>query len=87
MTQQTPSQSTDQYPQTADEPWQSFFFAREIGENGTVTNSLDAWTTDELLDVVLLRSVEDTPALRLMHRKTLEALLAARDRESPNDRA
>ncbi len=85
MTPHTP-QSTDHYPQAADEPWQAFFFAPELGADRTVASGLDSWTTDELLDEVLLRSVEDAPALRLMHRRTLEALLVARDRESPNGR-
>ena len=85
MTPHTP-QSTGHYPQAADEPWQAFFFAPELGEERTVAGGLDSWTTDELLDEVLLRSVEDTPALRLMHRRTLEALLIACDCESPNGR-
>jgi hypothetical protein len=86
VTQQTRPQSTDHYPQTADEPWQAFFFARELGAEIAVATSLDAWTTDELLTEVLTRSAGDAHALRLMHRRTLEALLAARDRESPNGR-
>ena len=85
MTPHTP-QTTDHYPQAADESWQAFFFAPELGEDKTVAGGLDSWTTDDLLDEVLLRSVEDTPALRLMHRRTLEALIVARDRESPNGR-
>ena len=52
-----------------------------------MANSLDAWTTDQLFDEALLRSGGDVPALRLMHRRTLDALLAARDRVSPNGRA
>ncbi|MCH8920273.1 MAG: hypothetical protein IIA23_06130 [Chloroflexi bacterium] len=87
MTRQTLPQSTDHYPQTADEPWQAFFFARELGAEITVATSLNACTTDQLLDEALLRSRGDAPALRLMHLRTLEALLAARDRELPNDRA
>ena len=87
MTRQTIPQTTDPYPQTADEPWQAFFFAHELGESGAAANSLDAWTTDQLLDEALLRSGGDAPALRLMHRRTLEAFLAARDCESPNGRA
>ncbi len=87
MTWQTLPQSTAPYPQTADEPWQAFFLSRELGENGAVANNLAAWTADQLLDEALLRSRGDVPALRLMHRRTLEALLAARDRESPNGRA
>ena len=87
MTRQTLPQSSDHYPQTADEPWQAFFFAREFGAEVIAANSLEAWTTDQLLDEALLRSGGDVPALRLMHRRTLEALLAARDRESPNGRA
>ena len=87
MTRQTLPQSTDHYPQTADEPWQAFFFARELGAEITVATSLNAWTTDQLLDEALLRSRGDAPALRLMHLRTLEALLAARDRELPNGRA
>ena len=51
-----------------------------------MANSLDAWTTDQLFDEALLRSGGDAPALRLMHRRTLEALLVACDRESPNGR-
>ena len=86
MTQQTPSQGTDHYPQTADEPWQAFFFARELGAEITVATSLDAWTTDELLTEVLTRSAGDAHALRLMHRGTIEALITARDRESSNGR-
>lgn len=85
MTTYTP-QTTDHYPQTADEPWQAFFFAREVSENGAAANSLDAWTTDELLDEALQRSAVDARALRLMHRRTLEALLVACDCESPNGR-
>ncbi len=86
MTQQTPSQGTDHYPQTADEPWQSFFFARELGAEITVATSLDAWSTDELLTEVLARSADDAPALRLMQGRMIEALIAARDRHSPNGR-
>jgi hypothetical protein len=74
------------YPQTADEPWQAFFFARELGAEITVATSLDAWTTDELLTEVLTRSADDPHALRLMHGRTIEALIVARDRHSPNGR-
>jgi len=87
VTQQTPSQGTDHYPQTADEPWQAFFFARELGAEITVATSLDAWTTDELLTEVLTRSTDDSAALRLMHGRTIEALIVARDRQSDNGRA
>lgn len=87
MTRQTLPQSTDHYPQTADEPWQAFFFARELGADVLAASSLEDWTTDQLLDEALLRSGGDAPALRLMHRRTLAALLAACDRESPNGRA
>ncbi len=85
MTPHTP-QTTDHYPQAADEPWQAFFFAPEMGADRIVAGGLDSWTTGDLLDEVLLRSVADAPALRLMHRRTLEALLVACDRESPNGR-
>ncbi len=85
MTPHTP-QTTDHYPQAADEPWQAFFLDPELGPERTVASGLDAWTTDELLDEVLLRSAEDRPALRVTHRRTLEALLVARDRESANGR-
>jgi hypothetical protein len=75
------------YPQTADEPWQAFFFARELGAEVTVANSLDAWATDELLTEVLTRSADDPYALRLMQGRTIEALIVARDRHSSNSRA
>ncbi len=84
MTQQTRPQGMEPYPQTADEPWQAFFFARELGAETTVANSLDAWTTDELLTEVLTRGAADAPALRLMQGRTIEALIVARHRESDN---
>ena len=87
MTQQTRPNGMEPHPQMADETWQAFFFARELGAEVLAANSLDAWTTDQLLDQALLRSGGDAPALRLMHRRTLAALLAACDRESPNGRA
>jgi hypothetical protein len=74
------------YPQTADEPWQAFFFARELGAEMAVASSLDAWTTDELLAEVLTRSAGDAPALRHMHGRMIEALITARDRQSDNGR-
>ncbi len=86
MTRQTLSQSTDPYLQTADEPWQAFFFARELGAEIAVANGLDAWTTDELLTEVLTRSAGDPHALRHMHGRMIEALITARDRESSNGR-
>ena len=86
MTQQTPSQGMKPYPQTADEPWQAFFFARELGAEIAVATSLDAWTTDELLTEVLTRSAGDAHALRHMHGMMIEALITARDRESSNGR-
>jgi hypothetical protein len=75
------------YPQTADEPWQAFFFARELGAEITVATSLDAWTTDELLTEVLTRSAGDPHTLRLMQGRMIEALITARDRQSDNGRA
>ncbi len=87
MTQQTPSQGMEPYPQTTDEPWQAFFFARELGAEIAVATSLDAWTTVELLTEVLMRSADDAPALRRMHGRMIEALITARDRESGNGRA
>lgn len=86
MTQQTPSQGMEPYPQTADEPWQAFFFARELGAEVIAANSLDAWTTDELLTEVLTRSADDPHALRLMHGRTIEALITARHREPHSGR-
>ncbi len=86
MTRQTLPQSTGHYPQTADEPWQAFFFAPELGAEVLAANSLEAWTTDQLLDEALQRSAVDARAHRLMHRRTLEALLVACDCESPNGR-
>ena len=86
MTRQNLPQSTDPYSQTADEPWQAFFFARELGVEVLAADSLEAWTTDQLFHEALLRSGGDAPALRLMHRRTLEALLAARYHESPKGR-
>ena len=87
MSQQTPSQGMEPYPQTADEPWQAFFFARELGAEITVATSLDACTTDELLTEVLTRSADDAHALRHMHGRMIEALITARDRQSDNGRA
>jgi hypothetical protein len=72
------------HPQTADEPWQAFFFARELGAEITVATSLDACTTDELLTEVLTRSADDAPALRLMQGRMIEALITARHRQSDN---
>ncbi len=86
MSQQTPPQGMEPYPQTADEPWQAFFFARELGAEVIAANSLDAWTTDELLTELLTRSADDAPALRLMQGRMIEALITARDRESRNGR-
>ncbi len=86
MTQQTRPQGMEPYPQTADEPWQAFFFARELGAEITVATGLDAWTTAELLTEVLARSADDPHALRLMHGRTIEALITARDRQSDNGR-
>ncbi len=86
MSQQTLPQGMEPYPQTADEPWQAFFFARELGAETTVATSLDAWTTEELLTEVLRRSTDDSAALRLMHGRTIEALIVARRRESHNGR-
>ncbi len=87
MSQQTRPQAIEPYPQAADEPWQAFFFARELGAEITVATSLDAWTTEELLTEVLTRSTDDPHALRLMHGRTIEALIVARDRQSDNGRA
>ncbi len=87
MSQQTRPQDPDHYPQTADEPWQAFFFARELGAEIAVANGLDAWTTDELLDEALQRSAEDALALRLMQGRMIEALITARDRQSDDGRA
>jgi hypothetical protein len=86
VTQQTQPQGMEPYPQTADEPWQAFFFARELGTEIAVANDLDAWTTDELLTEVLTRSAGDAPALRHMQGRMIEALITARDRESSNGR-
>lgn len=41
---------------------------------------LRGWTSDELLDEVLLRSAKDRPALRVAAEKILGARLAATDR-------
>ncbi len=87
MSQQTRPQGMEPYSQTADEPWQAFFFARELGAEITVASSLDAWTTDELLAEVWTRSADDAAALRLMHGRTIEALIVARDRQSDSGRA
>jgi len=86
VSQQRLPQGMEPYPQTADEPWQAFFFARELGAEITVATSLDAWTTEELLTEVLTRSNDDPAALRLMHGRTIEALIVARHRESHNGR-
>ncbi len=85
MTQQTP-QGMQPHTQAADESWQAIFFARELGADTAAVNSLDAWTTDELLAEVLNRGVDDAPALRLMHGRMIEALIVARHRESANSR-
>ena len=45
------------------------------------TKDLRGWTSDELLDEVLSRCVEDRPALRLAAEKVLEARLAEIDRK------
>jgi hypothetical protein len=87
VTQQTRPQAAEPYPQAADEPWQAFFFARELGAETTAVSSLESWTTDQLLDEVLLRSAADALALRFMQRRMLEALLVARDLESANGRS
>ncbi len=86
MTEQTRPQGMEPHPQTADEPWQAFFFARELGAEVIAANSLDAWTTDELLTELLTRSAGDPHALRHMHGRTIEALITARHRESPTGR-
>ncbi len=86
MSQQTRPQGIEPYPQAADEPWQAFFFARELGAEITVATSLDAWTTDELLAEVLTRSAGDAHALRRMQGRMIEALITARDRQSDNGR-
>lgn len=44
------------------------------------TKDLRGWTSDELLDEVLMRSAEDKPALRVAAEKVLGARLAAADR-------
>jgi len=44
------------------------------------TKDLRGWTSDELLDEVLMRCAEDRPALRLAAEKVLGARLAATDR-------
>jgi len=86
VSQQTQPEGIEPYPQTADEPWQAFFFAGELGAEITVATSLDAWTTEGLLTEVLTRSADDPDALRLMHGRTIEALIIARHRESHDGR-
>ena len=46
----------------------------------TETKDLRGWTSDELLDEVLVRCAEDRPALRLAAERVLGARLAATDR-------
>ena len=46
-------------------------------------NSMDRWTTDELLAEVLNRNAADRPALRLLHKTVIGALLTESDRQLP----
>ena len=46
----------------------------------TETKDLRGWTSDELLDEVLMRCAKDRPALRVAAEKILGARLAATDR-------
>ena len=49
----------------------------------SLPNNLDRWTTDELLAEVLSRSAADRPALELLHKTIIGALLTESDRQPP----
>jgi hypothetical protein len=66
MTRETVAQRTD----SEEEPWQALFSSGE-------GNGLNAWTTEQLLNEVLIRNTGDAPALRSMQARGLLVLLAA----------
>jgi len=49
----------------------------------SLPNNLDRWTTDELLAEVLNRNAADRPALRLVHKTIIDALLTESDLKLP----
>jgi hypothetical protein len=80
VTQQDRARNPEPHVALNEDSWQAFFLAPELGPGGTAVNGLETWPTDHLLTEVLRRRADDAPALRLMQRDVLQALLIAGDR-------